>query len=103
MNGKDVLKLLLVAFGFTKVKVRTYRGDYNCIGYEIHANGDNGICYDEENCEGLMFNIAHIIETMKDEGIDAKYKVFDGGDYSVRKVLDMADGEADTKDTAHYN
>lgn len=93
MSGKDVLKLLLVAFGFTKVKIRTYRGEYNYIGYEIHATGDDGICYDEENCEGLMFNIANIIETMRKEDIDAKYWIFDGGDYSVREVLDMADGE----------
>ena len=93
MSGKDVLKLLLVAFGFTKVNIRTYRGDYNYIGYEIHATGDNDICYDEENCEGLMFNITNIIETMRKEGIDAKYWIFDGGDYSVREVLDMADGE----------
>jgi hypothetical protein len=103
MSGKDVLKLLLIAFGFTKVNIRTYRGDYNYIGYEIHATGDDGIYYDEENCEGLMFNITNIIETMKDRGIDAKYGVFGGGDYSVGEVLNMVDGEADTKDTVHYN
>ena len=66
MSGKDVLKLLLIAYGFTKIEIKTYRGQYNYIGYEIHATNEDGECYDEENCEGIIFNITNIIEIMRE-------------------------------------
>ena len=89
MSGKDVLKLLLLTFGFTKIDIKTYRGVYGCIGYEIHATNDEGDCLDEQNCEGLMFNITHIIQTMKKMGIDAEYKILDGGEYSIKELLKL--------------
>ena len=88
MSGKDVLKLLLIAYGFTKSEIKTYRGDYNYIGYEIHATNEDGECYDEENCEGLLFNIVYIIERMRKEGIEPQYDPLNG-DYSIKELLKL--------------
>ena len=88
MRGKDVLKLLLIAYGFDKIKITTYRGFDNAQGYEIHAANKNGDCYDEENCEGLMFNITFMIDWMKAEGIEPTYRYFDGGEYSIKELLE---------------
>ena len=36
-----------------------------------------------------MFNIAYIINEMRDRNIEAKYWVLDGGEYSVSEILKM--------------
>lgn len=90
MSGKDFLTILLVAYGFKNIEISTYRGSGNAIGYKIYADNDEtGEYYQEENCEGLMFNIAYIINEMRDRNIAAKYWVLDGGDYSVSEILKM--------------
>ena len=94
MTGKDVLKLLLVSYGFKKVKIKTYRADYGCIGYQIHAENDNGDVYAAFNCEGLMFNIASLINTMSRKGIESYYNPFPGRDYPVKKILESENLES---------
>lgn len=94
MTGKDVLKLLLVSYGFKKVKIATYRADYGCIGYQINAENDDGDIYAEFNCEGLMFNIACLINTMSRKGIEANYNPFPGHDYPVQKILESENLES---------
>ena len=65
MTAKDVLKLLLVSYGFNKdVEITSYRGEFNAIGYDVFAsNGE--IDYHEVDCEGLMFHIYEIISFME--------------------------------------
>lgn len=87
MTGKDVLKLLLVAYGFKKVEITTYRADYGYIGYEINAENDNGEIYCEHNCEGLMFNISFLIHTMNEKGIEPLFNPFPGHDYPINLIL----------------
>ena len=90
MSGKDFLTILLVAYGFKNIEISTYRGYGNAIGYKIYAgNDETGEYYQEQNCEGLMFNIAYIINEMRDRNIEAKYWVLDGGEYSVGEILKM--------------
>ena len=94
MNGKDVLKLLLVSYGFKKVKISTYRADYGYIGYEINAENDDGDIYSAFNCEGLMHNMACIINTMSRKGIEADYNPFPGHDYPVKTILESENLES---------
>lgn len=94
MTGKDVLKLLLVSYGFKKVKIETYRTAYGCIGYDINAEDDNGETYTEVNCEGLMYNIAYLINTMSKDGIEAIYNPFPGHNYSIKMVLESENLES---------
>lgn len=90
MSGKDFLTILLVAYGFKKIEITTYRGVGNAIGYDIYAgNEETGEYFQEKNCEGLMFNIAYIINEMRDRNIEAKYWVLDGGEYSISEILKM--------------
>ena len=90
MSGKDFLTILLVAYGFKNIEISTYRGHGNAIGYKIYAgNEETGEYYQEQNCEGIMFNIAYIINEMRDRNIEAKYWVLDGGEYSVSEILKM--------------
>ena len=90
MSGKDFLTILLVSYGFKNIEISTYRGSGNAIGYKIYAgNDETGEYYQEANCEGLMFNIAYIINEMRDRNIEAKYWVLDGGEYSVSEILKM--------------
>ena len=86
----DFLKILLVAYGFKDIEISTYRGYGNALGYKIYAgNDETGEYYQEENCEGLMFNITHIICRMKDYGIEPTYNPFPGYDYPVKEILNM--------------
>lgn len=89
MTGKDFLKLLLISYGFTKIKIETYRGHDNFQGYTIHASNDEGEEYYEENCEGLMFNISNINYTMKCKGIEPVFDNFNGGEYTIKELLNM--------------
>ena len=93
MTGKDVLKLLLVAYGFKKVEITTYRAFHGCVGYEINAENDNGEIYCERNCEGLMFNISSLIHTMNKKGIEPVFDTFPGHDYPVKLILSSNDLE----------
>ena len=46
MSGKDVLRLLLISYGFCRnIEINTYIGDGGCIGYEVSASNDDGIEY----------------------------------------------------------
>ena len=90
MSGKDILTLLLASYGFKKIEISTYRGVNNAVGYKIYAaNEQTGDYFQEENCEGLMFNIAYIINEMQQRNVDAEYFILDGGDYSVNEILKM--------------
>lgn len=90
MNGKDILTLLLVAYDFKEINITTYRGVGNSQGYNIYAyNKDTDESYNEENCEGLMFNIVHLIDYMKDRNIEPTYSPFNDEEYSVKEILQM--------------
>ena len=55
MSGKDVLRLLLISYGFCRnIEISTYIGDGGCIGYEVSASNDDGIEYYAVDCEGLL-------------------------------------------------
>ena len=90
MSGKDFLTILLVAYGFKNIEISTYRGCENAIGYKIYAgNDETGEYYQEENCEGIMFNIAHLINKMQERNIEATYTPFPGYEYSMSEILKM--------------
>lgn len=39
MSGKDVLRLLLISYGFCRnIEINTYMGNGGWIGYEVSAN-----------------------------------------------------------------
>ena len=70
MTGKDFLTLLLVNYGFKEIEIKTYKGEFGAQGYDIDAyNKEYDEHYHEVNCEGLMYNITHIIYKMQDSGI----------------------------------
>lgn len=90
MSGKDFLTILLVAYGFKKIEISTYRGYGNAIGYKIYAgNEETGEYYQEENCEGIMFNITHLINNMQERNIEATYTPFPGHEYPMSEILKM--------------
>ena len=90
MSGKDFLTILLVAYGFKNIEISTYRGCGNAIGYKIYAgNEETGEYYQEQNCEGIMFNIAHLINKMHERNIEATYTPFPGYDYPMSEILKM--------------
>lgn len=90
MTGKDFLTLLLVNYGFKEIEIRTYKGEGGAQGYDIDAyNKEYDEQYHEVNCEGLMYNITHIICTMQDLGIEPTYNPFPGYDYPVKEILSM--------------
>ena len=90
MTGKDFLTLLLVNYGFKEIEIKTYKGEFGAQGYDIHAyHKESDKFYHEVNCEGLMYNITHIIRRMKDYGIEPTYNPFPGYDYPVQEILNM--------------
>ena len=90
MTGKDFLTLLLVNYGFKEIEIKTYKGEFGAQGYDIHAyNKECDKFYHEVNCEGLMFNITHIICRMQDLGIEPTYNPFPGYDYPIKEILNM--------------
>jgi hypothetical protein len=90
MTGKDFLILLLVNYGFKEIEIKTYKGESGAQGYDIHAyNKETDKFFHDRNCEGLMYNITHIICRMKDYGIEPTYSPFPGYDYPVKEILNM--------------
>lgn len=70
MSGKDVLRLLLISYGFCRnIKVGTYVGNGGWTGYEVSANNDDGLEYHEIDCEGLLFHIYEIHDFMRENGV----------------------------------
>ena len=93
MTGKDFLTLLLVNYGFNEIEIKTYKGEGGAQGYDIDAyNKEYDEQYHEVNCEGLMYNITHIICAMQDLGIEPTYNPFPGYDYPVKEILNMFSG-----------
>jgi len=73
MTNKDVFKILLCTYGYDRnIKIDTFRGEGGCMGYEIYAENKDGDSYEEENCEGLMFNIYQILDFMKENKVGFK-------------------------------
>ena len=73
MMGKDVLKMLLCLYGYDRnVKVESYRGEGNAIGYDVSAENAEGDWYEEVNCDGLMFHISQILDYMKENNVYVK-------------------------------
>lgn len=61
MSGKDILRLLLINYGFCRdIKIKTYTGDGGWIGYDIYARNDDGVEYSQIDCEGLLFHMYEI-------------------------------------------
>lgn len=90
MTGKDFLTLLLVNYGFKEIEIRTYKGEGGAQGYDISAyHKESDKFYHEVNCEGLMYNITHMIFRMQDYGIEPTYSPFPGYDYPVKEILNM--------------
>ena len=90
MTGKDFLTLLLVNYGFNEIEIKTYKGEFGAQGYDIDAyNKEYDEQYHEVNCEGLMYNITHIICQMQELGIAPTYDPFPGYDYPVSEILSM--------------
>ena len=94
MSGKDVLKLILLSYGFNQnLKVVTYRGDYGVTGYEVSAenhdiSGNGEICYYHEiDCEGLMFHIYEIASFMEKHEI--KVKIMSSSN-SIKSICNMS-------------
>ena len=90
MTGKDFLTLLLVNYGFKEIEIKTYKGECGAQGYDISAyHKESDKFYHEVNCEGLMYNITHIICRMQDYGIEPTYNPFPGYDYPIKDILNM--------------
>lgn len=85
MSGKDVLRLLLISYGFCRnIEIRTYVGEGGWIGYEVSANNDDGLEYYDVNCEGLLFHIHEIQYFMGEENVAPRIM---GGNYSNKHLL----------------
>jgi len=100
MSGKDILRLLLISYGFCRnIKISTYIGDYGCIGYEVSANNDDGVEYYEIDCEGLLFHIYEIQRFMRDENVEPRSMlgIFSNkhllSDEYLNKLLDMPENK----------
>jgi hypothetical protein len=90
MTGKDFLTLLLVNYGFKEIEIKTYKGEFGAQGYDIHAyNKETDKFFHDRNCEGLMYNITHIICRMQDYGIEPTYNPFPGYDYPIKDILNI--------------
>lgn len=91
MSGKDLLKLLLISYGFsTNIKISTYRCEDGCIGYDVSAESEEH-GYHEVNCEGLLFNVHEILDFMYKKEI--KPKTIKNAVYSPSELLKMSNEE----------
>jgi hypothetical protein len=94
MTGKDILTLLLVIYGFKDIKIKTYRGVGNAQGYNIEAyHKERDYYYIEENCEGLLFNITHLLNEMKDNKFEPTYNPFPGYEYTTKQILKLVNNK----------
>ncbi len=85
MSGKDVLRLLLISYGFCRnIEISTYMGNEGWIGYEVSANNDDGLEYYDVNCEGLLFHIHEIQYFMAGENVVPRIL---SGNYSNKDLL----------------
>lgn len=110
MSGKDVLRLLLISYGFCRnIEISTYMGDYGCIGYDVSANNDDGVRYSEADCEGLLFHIYEIQKFMRAKNIIPRSII---GNYSnkdllidehLNKILSMSENKYYCKTNPHIN
>jgi hypothetical protein len=98
MSGKDLLKLLLISFGFNKeVSVSIYKGDDNWIGYTVHASNGN-VIYEESNCDGLMFHIHELLCFMDKHNIKPTL-LRQESDLPIKMILKMSEEELETLET----
>ena len=100
MSGKDVLRLLLISYGFCRnIEISTYIGDGGWIGYEVSASNDDGIEYYEVDCEGLLFHIYEIQKFMRYENIEPRSMLGNFSnkhllsDDSLNKLLNMSENK----------
>lgn len=98
MSGKDVLRLLLISYGFCRnIEISTYIGDGGWIGYEVSASNDDGIEYYAVDCEGLLFHIYEIQKFMRDGNIEPRLMLGNSSnkhllsDESLNKLLILQD------------
>lgn len=85
MSGKDILRLLLISYGFCRnIEISNYMGDGGWIGYEVSASNDDGIEYYSVNCEGLLFHIYEIQNFMRGEKIAPRIMM---GNFSNKHLL----------------
>ena len=76
MSGKDVLRLLLISYGFCRnIEINTYMGNGGWIGYEVYYAVD---------CEGLLFHIYELQKFMRDENIEPRIML---GNFSNKHLL----------------
>ena len=58
MSGKDVLRLLLISYGFCRnIEISTYVGEGGWIGYEVSANNDDGLPFDVGDLTTVSYTI----------------------------------------------
>lgn len=94
MSGKDLLKLLLLVFGFNlDVKISTYKGEGGYTGYNVSAGNEGGLYYHEVDCEGLLFHMFEIISYMNEHKIKPTTI---NGEYSIKEILRMSSKELES-------
>ena len=100
MSGKDVLRLLLISYGFCRnIEISTYIGDGGWIGYELSASNDDGIEYYAVDCEGLLFHIYEIQKFMRDGNIEPRLMLGNSSnkhllsDESLNTLLNMSENK----------
>ena len=83
MSGKDVLRLLLISYGFCRnIEISTYIGEGGWIGYE-----------------GLLFHIYEIQKFMRDGNIEPRLMLGNSSnkhllsDESLNKLLNMSENK----------
>lgn len=85
MSGKDVLRLLLISYGFCRnIKINSYIGDGGWIGYEVSASNDDNVEYYQIDCEGLLFHIYEIHDFMMRNNIPSRVLA---GNFSNKHIL----------------
>lgn len=98
MSGKDVLRLLLISYGFCRnINISTYTGEGGYVGYEVSASNDDGVEYYQIDCEGLLFHIYEIQKFMREENIEPRPMIGNCNnkqllsDEHLNRLLDMSE------------